>query len=225
MYLWKFQLPAHKSETSPGSSMKHNTNQRVHSAMCIVHARKYVDITLHDSRRSLSTLTPCMSSCAWYNISFNISHPPVHRCFIFSHRQFYEMHTIFYQRNCYILNLQDYFSVKMSFCTGLKILFAHPEQTFSGWHCVALVEQIFLLKVQVFYFQTESVTEYITYRQVSNISCTLIGNQIVDHSDVVEASPVSAAPTTSCQLHLHSPLNTWHQYTAQRQLHAETRNI
>ena len=122
MYLWKFQLPAHKSETSPGSSMKHNTNQRVHSAMCIVHARKYVDITLHDSRRSLSTLTPCMSSCAWYNISFNISHPPVHRCFIFSHRQFYEMHTIFYQRNCYILNLQDYFSVKMSFCTGLNLI-------------------------------------------------------------------------------------------------------
>ena len=35
------------------------------------------------------------------------------------------------------------------------------------------------------------------YRQTSNISCTLLGNKIVDHSDVLEASPVGAAPTTS----------------------------
>ena len=35
------------------------------------------------------------------------------------------------------------------------------------------------------------------YRQVSNISRTLLGNKIVYHSDVVGASPVGAAPTTS----------------------------
>ena len=35
------------------------------------------------------------------------------------------------------------------------------------------------------------------YRQVSNIRRTLAGNTIVDHSDVVGASPVGAAPTTS----------------------------
>ena len=35
------------------------------------------------------------------------------------------------------------------------------------------------------------------YRKVSNIRHTLVGNQIVDHSDVVGASPVGAAPTTS----------------------------
>ena len=35
------------------------------------------------------------------------------------------------------------------------------------------------------------------FRQVSNISRTFLGNQIVDHSDVVGASPVGAAPTTS----------------------------
>ena len=34
------------------------------------------------------------------------------------------------------------------------------------------------------------------YRQVYNISRTL-GNNIVDHSDVVGASPVGAAPTAS----------------------------
>ena len=35
------------------------------------------------------------------------------------------------------------------------------------------------------------------YRQTSNISRTLLGNEIVDHSDVVGASPVGAALTTS----------------------------
>ena len=35
------------------------------------------------------------------------------------------------------------------------------------------------------------------YRQVSNIRRTLVGHLIDDHSDVVVASPVGAAPTTS----------------------------
>ena len=35
------------------------------------------------------------------------------------------------------------------------------------------------------------------YRKISNISGTLVGNKIVDHSDVVGASPVGAAPITS----------------------------
>ena len=35
------------------------------------------------------------------------------------------------------------------------------------------------------------------YRQVSNIRRTLPGNEFVDHSDAVGASPVGAAPTTS----------------------------
>ena len=35
------------------------------------------------------------------------------------------------------------------------------------------------------------------YRQVSNIRRNLEGNKIVDHSDVVGASAVGAAPTTS----------------------------
>ena len=37
----------------------------------------------------------------------------------------------------------------------------------------------------------------VNYCQTSNISHTLVGNKIVDHSDVVGASPVGAAPTTS----------------------------
>ena len=35
------------------------------------------------------------------------------------------------------------------------------------------------------------------YRKISNISRTLVGYKFVDHSDVVGASPVGAAPTTS----------------------------
>ena len=34
------------------------------------------------------------------------------------------------------------------------------------------------------------------YRKTSYISRTLVGNKIVDNSDVVGASPVGAAPTT-----------------------------
>ena len=35
------------------------------------------------------------------------------------------------------------------------------------------------------------------YRQIHNIKRTLVGNMIVDRSDVVGASPVGAAPTIS----------------------------
>ena len=35
------------------------------------------------------------------------------------------------------------------------------------------------------------------YRETSNITRTLVGNKIIDHWDVVGASPVGAAPTTS----------------------------
>ena len=36
-----------------------------------------------------------------------------------------------------------------------------------------------------------------TYRQTTNISRTLVGNKIVDDSDIVGASPVGAVPTIS----------------------------
>ena len=53
----------------------------------------------------------------------------------------------------------------------------------------------------------------LTFRvpKISNIRRTLVGNGIVDHSDVVGASPVGAAPTTS------SRLDIWLQGIRQRQ--------
>ena len=45
-------------------------------------------------------------------------------------------------------------------------------------------------------YKQESTVQ-IKYSKTSNIRRTLVGNKIVDHSDVVGASPVGAAPTTS----------------------------
>ena len=50
----------------------------------------------------------------------------------------------------------------------------------------------------VFAEQTKDVFQvFYTYRKNSSISRILVGNIIVDNSDVVGASPVGAAPTTS----------------------------
>ena len=56
----------------------------------------------------------------------------------------------------------------------------------------------------------------IDYRQVSNIRRTLVGNKIVDHSDVVGAAPVGAAPTTSSFSTLHLASLDWAKATARR---------
>ena len=50
----------------------------------------------------------------------------------------------------------------------------------------------------------ESVAQHLLrYGETSNIRRTIVGSKIVDHSDVVGASPVGAAPTTSS-------FSTWH---------------
>ena len=45
--------------------------------------------------------------------------------------------------------------------------------------------------------KTHKYVAFEYYRKTSSISRTLVGNKIVDNSDVVGASPVGAAPTTS----------------------------
>ena len=59
---------------------------------------------------------------------------------------------------------------------------------------------------------------YLSYHQASDISHTLVGNQLVDHWDVVGASAM-------LQLHLHSRLNAWLQRIGQRQLQNEMRTF
>ena len=57
------------------------------------------------------------------------------------------------------------------------------------------LNQIFSIKLNL---STPSPQTFVyPYRQVSNISRTLVGNEIVDHPDVVGASPVGAATTTT----------------------------
>ena len=54
------------------------------------------------------------------------------------------------------------------------------------------------------------------YRQVSNIRRTLVGNEIVDHSDVVGASPVGATPTAPSFSTQHLSLMDWAKTTVRR---------
>ena len=56
----------------------------------------------------------------------------------------------------------------------------------------------------------------LNYCQTSNISGTLVGNKIVDHSDVAGASPVGAAPTTSSFSTQHLVSMDWAETTARR---------
>ena len=61
-----------------------------------------------------------------------------------------------------------------------------------------------------------SVTHFtnMDYRKTSNISRTLVGNKIVDNSDVVGASPVGAASTTSSFSTAHLASMDWAKTTA-----------
>ena len=60
--------------------------------------------------------------------------------------------------------------------------------------------------------------EDLNYHQTSNKSRNLVGNKIVDHTDVVGISPVSAAPITSW-------LNTWLKWIRQRQEQDEEKHL
>ena len=52
------------------------------------------------------------------------------------------------------------------------------------------------------------------YRQTSNIRRTLVGNKIIDNSDVVGASPIGAAPNTSSFSIEHLASMDWAKTTA-----------
>ena len=58
----------------------------------------------------------------------------------------------------------------------------------------------------------ESISEW--YRKTPDISRTSVGNKIVDNSDVVGASPVGAAPTTSSFLTQQLASMDWARTTA-----------
>ena len=64
--------------------------------------------------------------------------------------------------------------------------------------------------------QKPSTEKQNTYCKVSNKDTTRVGNKIVDHSDVVGASPVGAAPTTFSFPTKHLASMDWAKTTARR---------
>ena len=58
--------------------------------------------------------------------------------------------------------------------------------------------------------------ELINYRQNSDLSRTLVGNKLVDQTDVVGASPVGAAPSTSSFSISHLTSMDWAKTTTRR---------
>ena len=60
----------------------------------------------------------------------------------------------------------------------------------------------------------DTCTDVANYHKVSNIRLTLVGNKVVDHSDVVGALPVGAAPTTSSFSRQHLASMDWAKTTA-----------
>ena len=105
----------------------------------------------------------------------------------------------------------------------------------SSWqmqHSFSTHERMFLWKCQRFKKQKMSRPDLLystplwkhmlispKYCQPSNIRCTLIGDKLVDHSDVV------VHLSALLQLHLHFWLNTWLQWIGQRKLQDQTRDI
>ena len=67
-----------------------------------------------------------------------------------------------------------------------------------------------------FNFNTCNTKNNNTYRQPSNTTRNLVCNKIVDHSDVVGASSVDAAPITSSFSTSHLATSDWAKATARR---------
>ena len=96
------------------------------------------------------------------------------------------------------LCFSSYIGFKHTICSFLlphnlifTVLQSRTKQYLSSQKCTTLYFEIMC------FLQMCSYHPIWTYHQTSNIRCTLVGNKIVDHSDVVGASPVGAAPTTS----------------------------
>ena len=85
----------------------------------------------------------------------------------------------------------DYaFKITTTSPRGQWVKFDNSTRDLMHWDLNKIAEKMTFTKA---FSQKKSVL----YRKTSNISRILVGNKIVDNSDVVGASPVGAAPTTS----------------------------
>ena len=81
-----------------------------------------------------------------------------------------------------------------------------PWWTQCRWKCI--INQMYITSI--------SRCNYINNRQISNISCTLVGNKLVDHSGLVGALPVGATPTTPSSSTQHPASMDWAKTNARR---------
>ena len=104
----------------------------------------------------------------------------------------------------------------------LDVIFCHPVLglQYFPWNIHSFVGEL-MLPLGVLGLLSTKLS--LKYRQVYNIRCTVVGNKIVDHSDVVFF--FEHCLSALLQLHLHSRLNTWLHWIGQRQLQDGTRNI
>ena len=76
------------------------------------------------------------------------------------------------------------------FCTVFTALWSHTSPRLM----LCVVQKYWNKFYSILFY---SILFYSDYHQICNISCILLGNTFFDHSDVVGASPVGDAPTTS----------------------------
>ena len=79
---------------------------------------------------------------------------------------------------------------------------------------IGIIKILLLLEVNGLFL---IVNQILTYPQTSDISLTFVGYTIVDHSNVVGASPVRVAPTTSWFSTKHLASMVWAKTTVRRE--------
>ena len=95
--------------------------------------------------------------------------------------------------------------VKIGYQPWLKCCRTHSK-TRVNTGCTLLspyVAVVIFIKDTQFSAHKHDIWDVVNYRQTSNISRVLMGNNIFDHSDILGASPVGAASTTSSLSTLH----------------------
>ena len=109
---------------------------------------------------------------------------------------------------CYIAQVNCFYNVLFNVCLNVwcATIWGQPlDNEFMLWVANLLLVLCWQKPNKYSYIihTDKQPSTYDTYRKTSNIRRVLVGNKIVDHSEVVGASPVGAAPTTSSFL-------TWH---------------
>ena len=109
-------------------------------------------------------------------------------------RRFWPAYSIYYIHTIYYLCTLSNWNKLYLRAMHTKICFEHDGVLDDM--LLLLFPIWFQIYIAIVHFRIPYIIIWI-YRQLSNIRRTLVGNKIVDHSDVVGASPVGAAPTTS----------------------------